>query len=340
MTRNWTPLLCLLAAACSGGTTNTGNAADPVALVTLARVDQTVLSPQTTIYGAAEPGAMGKMSLVAPGEATVVAIDAPVGTHVTRGQVVARLAPSPTTRSDLVKAASDAQAANAALARAQRLRADGLASNADVETAATAAKSANALRTNLSSKTDAMILRAPAAGVVDTIGSAVGDLVQPGTVVATVARTGDMRVRFGADPSVARALRAGMPLAIAPSGGRPPLTVPIQSVSPIADPQTRLASVFANVPASSGVALGETLTAQVGTSQPGTTPSIPYAALLDDAGQSFVYVVANGVAQRRDVTVGAASGDRVAILKGVKPGEMVAVEGGTALEDGMKVRTK
>ncbi|MET0309989.1 MAG: HlyD family efflux transporter periplasmic adaptor subunit, partial [Sphingomonas sp.] len=224
MNKLWIAASCLLVAACSGGADEEGNAAEPVALVTLARVEQAALASQAMIYGAAEPEPMGKLSLAAPGEAVLVAIEAPVGTHVVRGQVIARLSPSPTTRVDLTKAATDAQAANAALARAQRLRADGLSSNADVETASAAAKSANVLRDSLASRAGAMILRAPANGVVDTFGATVGELIQPGAVVASVSRAGDLRVRFGVDPGTARALKPGMPLAIAPGGGRPALT--------------------------------------------------------------------------------------------------------------------
>jgi len=43
------------------------------------------------------------------------------------------------------------------------------------------------------------------------------------------------------------------------------------------------------------------------------------------------------VARSRDVSPGNSSGDRVQILKGLQPGEKVVTEGGTALEDGMKV---
>lgn len=340
MTRHGIIALGLLLAACSGSEEEGGNDAAPVALVTLARAEQAALATQFTLYGAAENGPMGKLSLVAPAEGILVSIEAPVGTHVARDQVIARLIPSPTTSIELTKASSDAQAANAAFARAQRLRADGLGSDAEVETTRAAAQSANATRAGLASRAHAMILRAPSAGIVDTLTPAIGDLLQPGTLVASVSRAGDMRVRFGVDPATARMLRPGMPLAIAASAGRAPLTVPIQSVDPIADPQTKLYSVFATVPAASGITIGETLTATVGSDQAATTPTIPYPALLDDGGQAYVYVVSGGVAHRRDVAAGAVSGDRVAILKGVGAGEAVVVEGGTAIEDGMKVRTK
>lgn len=338
--QNWIVPACLVVAACSGAPDEADKADAPVALVTLGRVDSEALAPQTTLYGAAEPGPMGKLSLNAPAEAIVASIDAPVGTRVTQGQVIARLAPSPTTRVDLAKAASDATAANTALARAKRLRADGLASDADVETAAATAGSANSLRESLLGRNAALVLRATAAGVVDGIVVTPGDLIQSGAAVASVARTGDIRARFGVDAATARALKPGMIVSLAANNGRPALRLPIQSIDPVADPQTRLYAVFATVPASSPMVIGETLTATVGTRQAVATPAIPYAALLDDAGQPFVYVVTQGVAHRRDVTLGANGGERVAVTKGVRPGETLVVEGGTALEDGMKVRTK
>jgi RND family efflux transporter MFP subunit len=336
----WIVGLAMFAAGCSGGSPDEGNSAEPVALVTLARVEQAALVPRTIVYGGAEAGPMGKRALAAPAEAVVVAIDAPVGTAVRRGEVIARLAASPTMRADMAKAGIDAQQANAALARAQRLRIDGLNSNADVEAAAAAARTANAVRASLSKRAGAMTLRAPVSGVVDALNVTVGDLIQPGAAVASVSSAGDLRVRFGVDPGAARALRPGMPLVITAGAGRPLLTVPIQAIDPVADPQTRLNGVFATVPAASGIVIGEALTAVVGSSKPQTGPTIPYAALLDDGGQSYVFVVGGGVAHRRDVKTGTASGDRVAVLAGLKPGETVVVEGGTAIEDGMKVRTR
>lgn len=332
--------LALLLASCSSAHDDAdGNAPAPVALVTLATVARGTLATQITLYGAAEPGPGGKLALSAPTEATVVAIDAPVGTRVARGAVVARLAASPATRVDLVRAASDAQAADAALARAIRLKNDGLAGNAEVETARSAAKIANAARAAMMIRADGLVLRAAGPGIVTTVTVTPGDLVQAGAAIATIGGAGDLRARFGADPAAARVLRPGQLVRIAASGGAAAFEVPIAAIDPAADPQTRLASVFARIPAGTGIGAGQTLSATVSGGSGGTALTIPYAAVLDDAGQAYVYGVAGGVAHRRNVTLGAASGERVAVA-GVSAGEQVVVAGGTAVEDGMKVRTR
>ena len=333
--------LAILLAACGSSEDAADSEAKPVALVALVPAQQGGVDETLTVYGAVEAGAMGKHVLAAPAEATVVAIEAPVGTKVGAGQVIVRLAPSPTSKLDYAKAATDAATAQAAYARAQRLRADGLVSDADVETARAAAQSAGATRASLGARNGALTLRAPTAGFVESVASAPGDLVASGTAVASIAGSGNLRARFGIDPAQASRVRPGMVLRVTPPSGIP-FSAPVLSVDPVVDPTTKLASLFVNVPAGSGIGTNSALNGQLdlGSTGGGAALTIPYGALLDDAGQPYVFVVSKGVAHRRDVETGAVSGDRIVIAKGVKPGDQVVTEGGTALEDGMQVRTK
>lgn len=330
--------LIVLLAACSSRTQEAP--ADPVALVTLARVTQGNVAEKVTLYGAAENGSAGRIDLSAPIEATLVSISAPVGSSVSRGQVVARLAATSAARLELVKAESDARVAAQALARAKRLRADGLVSDAEVESALAGARSAQATRASLGARSGGLVLRATAAGFVETIAPSVGAIVPAGGIVATINRAGDLRARFGVDPALARRLGRGASLRIVPSGGGIAFSAPILSVDPVVDPLTRLASVYTLIPFESGIGAGETLTAEVEVTEATAALTIPYVAMLDEGGQPFVYVVANGIAHRRDVVTGPTSGDRIAILKGLAAGDAVVVAGGTALDDGMKVRTR
>ena len=318
----------------------------PVALVPVAPVEQGAVRETVTLYGAAENGAGASAVLSAPTEATVVAIDAPVGTAVRSGQVVVRLRPSATVQLDIARVSSDATTARLALARAQRLRADGLVGDAEVEAARAAAGTAQATLTSLTARNGSLTLRAPASGYVQSVASSPGDLVAAGFAVATVSRVGNLRGRFGIDPALARRVSAGTSLRIMPSGGGAPFGVPILSVDPVVDPLTRLASVFVGIPDAAGIGAGETLSGELLVAATGDALTIPYGALLDEGGQPFVYVVVGGIAHRQDIKVGPGgggdegSGGRVPVTDGLKPGEVVVTQGGTALEDGMKVRTR
>lgn len=328
----------LLLAACSQGPPRSAADAEPVALVTLAPATEAALPEAITLYGAAEDSVAAKQVLAAPMEAVVMAFDAPEGTAVTRSRIIARLAPSPASWLDLAKTAAEAQAANAAYARAQRLRADGLVGDAEVEAARVAARSASAAQASLGDRTKALALRSPIAGVVETLSASPGDQVAAGAVIATIA-SGSRRAKFGADPAILRRIPPGASIRVRSTSGKA-FTTTVLSASPAVDPQTRLAALFAALPSDLHIGSGEALVGEVRLAPTAPTPVIPYAALLDEGGQPYVFVVAGGIAHRRDVATGASEGNRIAILKGVKRGEQVVIAGGTALEDGMKVRTR
>jgi RND family efflux transporter MFP subunit len=70
--------------------------------------------------------------------------------------------------------------------------------------------------------------------------------------------------------------------------------------------------------------------------------SVPRPAVVSDEGQMAVFVVSDGKAVRRPVTVGApgGTGKRVTIIDGIAAGETVVVEGASSLTDGQEVVAK
>jgi RND family efflux transporter MFP subunit len=325
--------LPMLLAACGAATEPKAEDA-PTATIRSAVATLGASRDEMTVYGAAEAGPGGERSVITMREAILLSILAPTGTAVSAGQPIATLKPSPTAALDFAKASSDASAANAALARALRLRADGLVSDADVETIRAAARTATAARASAGSGSS--VLRAPVAGTVQSLTARPGDQIAAGASVASIAAAGERRARFGVDPAVAARIHPGQQIRVELISGGAPIIAIVVGVDPAVDTATRLASVFARVPASVSVGTPLRGHVSVGASVSGVT--IPYAALLDEAGQSFVFVVDKGAVKKRDVSPGSSSGETVAILTGLQPGERVVTEGGTALEDGMKVR--
>ncbi|QUD88796.1 efflux RND transporter periplasmic adaptor subunit [Phenylobacterium montanum] len=332
-----TPLLALLAlAACSKGEAD--KEPTPTALVTTAVVAKASVADTVTAYGAAEFSPNGEHSLTAPVEAVVDKVLAPPGTRVTAGQAVVELKASPTSQLDLNKARADADAAAKAYARAQRLRAEGLDSDADVETAKATAEAAVQNAKSLAARGGAgLVLRAPAAGVVEQLALSVGDQAAQGATVAKIGTLSSLRVRLGVEPSAAANLRAGAETQLTPLAGGEERTAKVVSVDPRLDAQTKLASALVEAPAGA-FAPGQPLKGVIALRQQAGVVVIPRAAVLYDQEQPYVFVEQKSAAHRRDIKLGAESGDGVAVLNGLSAGERIVVEGASALDDGMAVR--
>ena len=343
-------LALLLLAGCARSAPDAETAPAPVAPVTTEAAEAGGAEARVTAYGAAEAGAGSERVLGAPIEAVLTAVLAAPGTAVTAGQPIVTLAPGPAARIELARANTDAATATAALARARRLRADGLMSDADVESARAAAATATAQRASLSARSAGLVLRAPVAGTVSAVAAAPGEPVAAGTVVARIAARGGLRARFGVEPALLSRLHPGGPARVRDAAGATDggttgngatgegAATRIVAIDPLVDPQTRLASVYTALPSGVRAGAGEPLVASFALGGGASGVTIPYAALADDAGQPFVYVVRAGIAHRRPVVTGSTVGDRIVVDRGLAAGERVVVDGVTGVEDGMKVR--
>ena len=314
------------------------SAAKPIAAIQTARASGGSVNEQAPVYGLAEPASGADSAITAPVEAFVSQLRVANGAHVGAGEVIATLAASPASRLELARTAVDAATAGAAAARAQRLRADGLMSDADVEAAQAVARTATLSRDSLAKRAGQLTLRAPVSGNVEGLTAHEGDLIATGATLVRVVTGNRLRVRFGIDPLLARRVHAGMPLVIVLPGGGASLTTLVQSVDTVIDPATRQAALIAPVPPGSRISPGEIIKGSIEIAGSPGGVTIPYAALLDDGGEAFVFIIDKGLAHRRAVTIGATRGAMVAVTAGLKAGELVAISGGTALNEGMKVR--
>lgn len=73
--------------------------------------------------------------------------------------------------------------------------------------------------------------------------------------------------------------------------------------------------------------------------QPARHVSVPNAAVQHQNGQDFVWLLANGRAQRRTVKLGATAENEIEVSDGLKEGDSVIVDAPAGLKDGERVRT-
>jgi cobalt-zinc-cadmium efflux system membrane fusion protein len=99
-------------------------------------------------------------------------------------------------------------------------------------------------------------------------------------------------------------------------------------ISSIVDPETRTVKVRTEVSNREGRLKPDMFAnVQIFTDVERSAISVPNTAVLSDNGQSIVFVANAGVYEKRVVTTGTVSGDRIEIRGGVKAGEQIVVKG-------------
>ncbi len=182
----------------------------------------------------------------------------------------------------------------------------------------------------------ALELRSPVDGQVGQLLVAQRASVAANAAIATVVDLGAFELELRVPDSFARDLALGMTAEIR-SGTT---TVPgrVRSVSPeVMDGHVAARLEFVGE-RPTGLRQNQRLTARILIEERKDVLKVERGPFLEDGGGNVAYVVSEGVAERRRITVGAVSVDAVEILSGVRPGEQIVVAGTDAIGDAHRVR--
>lgn len=201
------------------------------------------------------------------------------------------------------------------------------------------------------------IIRAPFAGVVVAKNAQPGEMISPVSAGGGFTRTGigtivDMAsLEIGIDVNEAYINRVspGQPV-VATLDAYPDWNIPchVIAIIPTADRQRATVEVRVGFDALDPrilpdmgvkVAFQEEARAAPAAGRPGGV-SVPAAALRTEAGRDVVLVVADGVIERRAVSVASRSADSALLDAGLKSGEAVVVDGPADLADGDRVKER
>lgn len=184
-------------------------------------------------------------------------------------------------------------------------------------------------------------LRAPIAGAISRRHLNPGQYVTENTAVFTIVRSDPLKFTGTVPEHVALQIRPGQPVRVrvepVPTrqfAGR------VTRVSPAVDVTSRSVQVEAEVPNPEGLLKpGLFARAALVLREDRDVAFVPEGAVSYFAGITRVFVVADGRAQERTVSLGARKDGFVEVVKGVQPGEQVATSGLGQLHDGAPVTT-
>lgn len=342
-TRRGLALLLIFSLSACGRTAPEAEPTAPVALVEVQPVATSSLRDSLVAYGTAEFAASNSVTLSVQVEAQVAAVLVTAGAEVKAGQALLRLAPTPATRLVVGSARRDAAQAETERARQQRLRGDGLATEAELQASVNAAAAAKTLLASLEARiggSGAQTLNAPRAGIVDEIRAQPGDVLMPGVAALRIASPDALQVRLGVEPEDAATIMLGQQVRLTPlTPDRAAVEAVVDGFDRRVDPQTRLTAALVRLPPGTGLP-GAVLRGEIVIALHENVVAVKPAALLYGGDTAYVFVAVDGKAQRRVVKLGLRDGALIEITDGLKVGESVVVAGNAALEDGMALRTQ
>jgi membrane fusion protein (multidrug efflux system) len=260
------------------------------------------------------------------------------GEPVARGAVLVEL-DSAQARADLAAAEAALTESESQFRRANELLPTQALSKSQFDQIS-ATRAANAARVDAArARLDDTVIRAPFAGRIGLRRVSVGSLISPGTVITTLDDTSIIKVDFPIPENHLTALRPGLPVTVTTTvypgrsfGGR------VASLDSRVDATSRSILVRAELPnGDAALKPGMFLNVELRRDER-LAVVVPEEAIVPEQNRQFVFVVANGIAEKREVRSGLRRPGSVEITAGLRAGERIVVEGTVKLREGGPVR--
>ncbi len=173
------------------------------------------------------------------------------------------------------------------------------------------------------------VLNAPIDGAVRERKASTGEYLAPGAPVVSLVRIHPLRLKVATPEREAAALRVGQTVRVRLEGDDGAYFGRVVRVSPVIEKQNRTLTLEAEVDNRQGrLRPGSFATAEIMVDAEQTAVLIPASAIVTFAGIEKVIGVQEGRAVERRVRTGRRTVNRVEILEGLAPGELIVAEPG------------
>jgi len=287
------------------------------------------------------------VTLAAELQGRVTQITFESGSTVRRGAVLVQLDTS-TEQAQLQSAQADASLAKISLNRTRRLRREESSPQADLDAAEARAAGTAAVVAQLEAIIAKKTIRAPFDGRISIRQVELGQIVGPGTPIASLQSVSPIYADFWLPQQAVADLKPGLratlrtdPFPDARWDGE------VTVVNPEIDPATRNVRVRATFPNDDGrLRPGLFANVDVVSGEPRKVLQVPATAVIYAPYGDSVYALTEKddgkggkttVAQQKFVRLGERRGDFVAVVSGLTPGERIVGSGGFKLRNGMAV---
>jgi membrane fusion protein (multidrug efflux system) len=331
-------MLAAVVAACSNAeSNNAGGGGGPPAMpveVAVARQDTVV----EAILATGEIEAIQSIELRPEVDGRLLQILVREGAEVRQGAPLFKIDDAEL-EAQVARLRAERDVAQQALDRTRELLEQNASSEADLELAEANARSSQAQLELQQLRLGRTVVRAPFSGVVGERFVSVGDYVNNATRLVTLQTVDPQRAVFQVPERYSQRLQVGQEVTFRVAA-LPDVEFAgmVDFVDPVVQLPARTITVKAEVPnPSRDLKAGMFIEARLATDVRPDAVVVPEDAILPLQGATFVWVVSEGTAERRQVEIGVRMPGFVEIRNGVQVGEQVVVGGLERLSEGAPV---
>lgn len=184
-----------------------------------------------------------------------------------------------------------------------------------------------------------LAVTAPAGGIVNKLNIAVGEMAGPQSVALNIINLNPAVVKLNLSENIVGRVALGQEVTVYIKALNETVVGKIRSIAPQMDNVTKafpaeveISNVGAEIPA------GMVAKVNISTGHIKDAVVVPAEAVLKKNGLHKIFVLEDGIAKERQVTVGETTFDKTRILEGLKEDEQIIVAGNRLVSDGQKVQ--
>ncbi|MCQ2143346.1 MAG: efflux RND transporter periplasmic adaptor subunit [Bacteroidales bacterium] len=310
---------------------------DPVTVKVLSVGEGSSASGSNTYVGSVEPSR--STTLTSANSGTLAALNVKQGSHVTKGQEIAKVE-SQTIRSSYEMAVNSLKQAEDGYERLMKVYNTGSVpevKKVEVETALANARAAKAAAEKALWHTTVV---APYDGVISEVYCDKGVELGFAAPIATIVDLSSVEIRFPVPENEYSSIPVGSQVSFEIPATGYKAEVKISSRASIASPLSHSYEYTVSGLKNSGELMpGMVSKVYIRRDSSEKTAVIPAGAVLTDMEGRYVWSVVDGTVYKRHITVGGYSGDGIIVTGGLSSEDRVIVEGWRKVSTGMKVNT-
>ncbi|OOO00491.1 MAG: hypothetical protein ATN35_01245 [Epulopiscium sp. Nele67-Bin004] len=183
---------------------------------------------------------------------------------------------------------------------------------------------------------DKLVITSPTSGIVDQVNVTEDVPVSNAEVAVVVADYSQMETSFFVSKDVRATFEEGQQVVVEYEGKQ--YFGEISDIASSVNPQTSLFQIKALIDVDYGdIPSGSVATIYTTTQKSNTEVVIPYSSVYFEKGQSFVYVVKDGIAYKQLVETGLFDAETIVITNGIDIGDKIVTTWSSQLRDGVLV---